>query len=432
MEALAHLRHPRIVVVYDTGQTPDGKPYLVMEYIDGVSLRSVIPVKGGMDLDRVAEIIPQIGQALSAAHDNGIYHRDLKPENIMLQPLGDGEVMVKLIDFGIATLEYSQYAMNKETTEVVGTLPYMAPEQLVGKPTASSDIYAMGVIAYEMVTGSLPFNPMSLFQLPELQKAGVKVKPCELRPDLPPGAQEAILIALSYESRQRQERARDLGRDIARALRNGKEDEEEVTIQDKKKSETEGLWSPPPRPKFDEEALGIFFMYIPEGGKKTSPFYLAETPISQAQWAGIMNDSSDEHDESLAKVNISPQQIKNFLSTANAKLKEDNRSIKLAVPSLKQLRYVAEKGKAKPTPRKSLRDASLKTQQADELGIYDLLGVVWQYCLKESGPNQDNKCHYKFGCSFEDTEGDFSMIERRIGPDAKDKTLGFRPVLIKL
>ena len=118
-----------------------------MQYIEGKNLRSVMKAEG-MSLIHVANIIRQIGQALTSAHDRGIYHRDLKPENIMLQAMGEDEDHVKLIDFGVATVKDSQVASNRATTMVAGTVGYMAPEQLIGKPSAASDIYALGVIAY--------------------------------------------------------------------------------------------------------------------------------------------------------------------------------------------------------------------------------------------------------------------------------------------
>src|SRR5437868_2923234 len=145
MEALARLNHPGIVGVLDAGQMPDGKPFLVMQYVEGAPLRSLIRYEG-MDMEMAAGIIRQVGYGLTAAHEKGVYHRDLKPENIMVQ-LGDGEAQVKLIDFGIATVKDSQVATSHETTSVAGTVNYMAPEQLMGKPAASSDIYALGVIA---------------------------------------------------------------------------------------------------------------------------------------------------------------------------------------------------------------------------------------------------------------------------------------------
>ena len=217
VEALARIDHPGVVGVLQAGEMVDGRPYLVMQYIEGRNLRSVMKAEG-MNLAHVAQIIRQIGQALTSAHDRGIYHRDLKPENIMLQALGDDEEHVKLIDFGVATVKDSQVAANHATTMVAGTVGYMAPEQMLGKPSAASDIYALGVIAYEMVTGRRPFNPDSPYQLLGLQQAGVRIKPTDLRPSLPERAEASILKALSFEQQERQARARDFGEELARAL----------------------------------------------------------------------------------------------------------------------------------------------------------------------------------------------------------------------
>src|SRR5437763_460410 len=217
VEALARMDHPGIVGVLQAGELPGGRPYLVMQYIEGKILRSVMKPEG-MSLDYVAQVIRQIGQALSSAHDRGIYHRDLKPENIMLQTLGEGEEHVKLIDFGVATVKDSKVATERATTMVAGTVDYMAPEQLIGKPSAASDIYALGVIAYEMITGRRPFNPESPYELLILQREGVRVKPSDLRRSLPEEAEEVILKALSFDQQERPLRARDLGDEIARAL----------------------------------------------------------------------------------------------------------------------------------------------------------------------------------------------------------------------
>ncbi|HSE99157.1 MAG TPA: protein kinase [Blastocatellia bacterium] len=217
IEALALIDHPGIVGALDTGETPDGRPYLVMQFIEGCDLRSAINPRG-MDFDRAAHILRQIGQALDAAHNKGILHRDLKPENIRLQTLAGGDEQARLIDFGIASVRDSRVTLSDHTTEVAGTLAYMAPEQFVGKPSPSSDIYAMAVIAYEMVTGRVPFNTTSAVQQYEMQKEGARVKPSDLRPDLPPAAEKLILRALSFNPKDRPATARELGDSLARAL----------------------------------------------------------------------------------------------------------------------------------------------------------------------------------------------------------------------
>ena len=219
IEALTLIDHPGVVGALDSGQMPNGKPYLVMQYVEGETLRCVLH-NGPMELARAARVIKQIGQALSAAHDKGVCHRDLKPANIMLQRVGDDEEYVKLIDFGIATVKDSRVASGIETTRVAGTIAYMAPEQLKGKPSEASDIYALGVIAYQMLTGEIPFEADSAVELYDLQRRGVMVKPKELRSDLPEVAQGIIINALCFEPEKRRLKAREFGDRLARALSN--------------------------------------------------------------------------------------------------------------------------------------------------------------------------------------------------------------------
>jgi predicted Ser/Thr protein kinase len=218
-EALARLDHPGVVGVLDAGETAEGRPFLVMQYVDGVTLRSVLRNNKEVPLERVANLVRGIGHSLTAAHERGVVHRDLKPENIMLQNLGEGEELVKIIDFGIATIKESRGNAPEEATRVAGSGPYMAPEQLLGKPCAASDTYALGVIAYELATGQRPYRADSLHQMYQVQKEGIQAKPADLRNDLPAAAQEAILKALAFEPEQRYARARDFGDAFARAVR---------------------------------------------------------------------------------------------------------------------------------------------------------------------------------------------------------------------
>ena len=217
-EALARVDHPGVVGILDTGELPDGKAYLVMQFIDGVTLRSQVRPEG-MPLARAAEIIKQIGRALSAAHERGIFHRDLKPENIMLQSFGRGEEQVKIIDFGIAKLKDSLVAPSTVTGATAGTVAYMAPEQLAGKSiSAATDIFALGAIAYEIVTGRKPFNPETGFELLEMQRSGVRVQPRDLRPAISTEANEVILRALNFAPADRFQTARDFGEVLAQSL----------------------------------------------------------------------------------------------------------------------------------------------------------------------------------------------------------------------
>jgi serine/threonine protein kinase len=214
--ALARLNHPNVVSVSDSGETADGRPFLVMEYVEGASLRSLIRPEG-MDLELVADVLRQVGRGLETAHRNGIWHRDLKPENIMIQALEDGERRIKIIDFGIATVKGPE-APADPTTKGAGTPGYMAPEQVNGKPCAASDVYSLGVVAYEMVTGRLPFHARTPVAVYALQMAEVKVRPKALNPSLPEEADRAILKALRFHQDSRHRTVADFIQDLVRAL----------------------------------------------------------------------------------------------------------------------------------------------------------------------------------------------------------------------
>jgi serine/threonine protein kinase len=188
-----------------------------MQYVEGTSLRSAIKPEG-MDLVRAANIIRQVGRALSAAHKKGIYHRDLKPENIMLRPMSDGDEQVKVIDFGVAKVRNSS-TLSSGIERTVGTISYMSPEQLSALPLGpASDVYSFGVMAYEMLTGRRPINPESIYQLLELQRSGVKVKPIDLRPRLTEAAQDILLKALAFDPKDRYQKVREFGDALAWAL----------------------------------------------------------------------------------------------------------------------------------------------------------------------------------------------------------------------
>jgi len=215
LRALALIDHPGVVGPLDSGRAHGGRPYLVMQYIEGRPLEGTIP-PGGVPRQRAAGLLRQIGQALGAAHAKGVWHRDVKPANVMLQQLEDGTEHVRLIDFGIATVIEAQ--SGKVGTRVVGTLPYMAPEQLDGRVGHTSDIWAMGVVAYELVTGRKPFDADTILQLLEQQQAGPSARPSQLRPGLPASAERLILQALSFREQDRPQSARLLGEELAAAL----------------------------------------------------------------------------------------------------------------------------------------------------------------------------------------------------------------------
>ncbi|HEU0185639.1 MAG TPA: protein kinase, partial [Blastocatellia bacterium] len=223
-EALTRINHPGVVRVIDRDNSEDGRPFFVMEFIKGRSLREFIN-QGPMDLAYVARFARQTGSALHAAHQQGVFHRDLKPENVMLEQLSGGDEQVKLIDFGIAKVINPQAGNETEVAIVAGSRQYIAPEQLLSQTASpATDIYALAIIVYEMVTGRLPFNPQGathflvMQELMRLQRSESFTKPRAFRPDLPEAAQILLLNALSFDAARRPQNARIFTEDLAQAM----------------------------------------------------------------------------------------------------------------------------------------------------------------------------------------------------------------------
>lgn len=220
-EALIRLEHPNIVRILDSGTLSDGNPFMVMEFIEGFSLRRKMLDEGQLSFEQAAYFVEKVTDALGAAHSKQILHRDIKPENIMLSPKEDGFDHVRLIDFGIARVENSQLAAATEIPRGIGTIRYIAPEQLFGKleQTPAVDIYSFSIVVYEMLTGKLPFNPESPVEMFQLQKEGVSIPPRELRKEISISAEKILLSGLEFEEQRRPQNARKLGKELAAALR---------------------------------------------------------------------------------------------------------------------------------------------------------------------------------------------------------------------
>ncbi len=158
--ASARIEHPNAVRMYDFGTLPAFGSYLVMEYVEGVSLRRLLSDRGRLPVDLVADVVSQTSAALETAHANGVIHRDVKPENLMVSFSDDGRPLVKVVDFGIAKLLCSDGATQlTRPSDVIGTPRYMAPEQFTGEEIDTRvDVYALSVVAFESVTGRAPFE----------------------------------------------------------------------------------------------------------------------------------------------------------------------------------------------------------------------------------------------------------------------------------
>jgi serine/threonine-protein kinase len=159
---IAELEHPNTIQVYDFGATSDGILYIVMEFLHGRSLADLLEKEGALTPDRALHIVEQVCGSLEEAHGRGIVHRDLKPDNVVLVDRAGKKDFVKVLDFGIAKRSREEDKNEQKLTQqgmVLGTPPYMSPEQFTGRPIDSrSDIYSLGVMAYEMLTGKLPFH----------------------------------------------------------------------------------------------------------------------------------------------------------------------------------------------------------------------------------------------------------------------------------
>lgn len=200
--------HAHIVDIHDIGETEDGDLYLVMEYIVGVPLSSEL-AKGAMPLSRAVDILEQMCAALARAHDLGVIHRDLKSDNIQITTRGGRKDFVKILDFGLAAIARDPRLAPKGA--VFGTPEYMSPEQARGEDVgAQSDLYALGVLFYEMLTGQLPFRSSDRETLLELQRTSPPVKPSAVKADVLPQAEVICLRLLEKEARKRYQDAHHL------------------------------------------------------------------------------------------------------------------------------------------------------------------------------------------------------------------------------
>ncbi len=213
-KAIAVLSHPNIVKVFDVS-FGNMIQYIVMEYVEGISLKEYIEQQGKINPREAIYYVTQILRALQHAHDKGIVHRDIKPQNIML--ISDGTI--KVTDFGIA--RFSRSETRTMTDGAIGSVHYISPEQAKGSHTdAKTDLYSVGVMLYEMLTGTLPFQSDNAVSVALMQLQNDPIKPRAINPDIPVGLEQIIIRAMQKNQSDRYQSASEILRDIEEYKRN--------------------------------------------------------------------------------------------------------------------------------------------------------------------------------------------------------------------
>jgi len=210
-KSAASLSHPNIVSIHDRGETEDGTYYIVMEYLPRGTLKERIVRKGPLAPDAAIGLAIQIAEALKAAHEKGVIHRDIKPQNVLVSGSGD----VKVADFGIARA--ASASTLTRTGHVLGSLPYMSPEQATGNPVGShSDLYSLGVVLYEMLTGELPFEAQDPMGVLMKHVNGLPRSPKEVNPEVPEGLSVVTTRLLAKDPTDRYPSAAELIDELGR------------------------------------------------------------------------------------------------------------------------------------------------------------------------------------------------------------------------
>ena len=216
-KAANRVDHAHIVDIHDIGETEEGELYLVMEYLVGTPLSAEL-AKGPMPITRGVDIIEQMCAALGRAHDLGVVHRDLKSDNITLTHRGGRKDFVKILDFGLAALKRDARLAPKGA--IFGTPEYMSPEQARGEDVSpAADLYALGVLFYEMLTGQLPFRSNDRDTLLKMQQSQPPQRPRAIQPDAHPVGEKIAMRLLEKDPKDRYRDAHHLQEDLKKLQR---------------------------------------------------------------------------------------------------------------------------------------------------------------------------------------------------------------------
>ena len=219
------LSHPNIVEMYDVGED-DGQYYIVMEYVEGKTLKSLIKRRGALTLPEVIDIMLQLTSAVACAHDSYIIHRDIKPQNVLIKEDGT----VKITDFGIAMALNSNELT--QTNSVMGSVHYLPPEQANGSgATIKSDIYSLGILMFELLTGNLPFKGENAVEKAIKQMREKIPSVCEINPHIPQSVENIILKACAKNPKNRYDNVLEMHDDIKTCLNEERKDEKRITYR---------------------------------------------------------------------------------------------------------------------------------------------------------------------------------------------------------
>lgn len=219
------LRHPNIVEMYDVGED-NGKYFIVMEYVNGRTLKSLIKKRGALNLTEAIDIMLQLTSGIACAHDSYIIHRDIKPQNVLI--LEDGRV--KITDFGIAMALNSNELT--QTNSVMGSVHYLPPEQASGSgSTIKSDIYSLGILMYELLTGKVPFKGDNAVEIAIKHMKDSIPSVCEFNPSIPQSVENIVLKACAKNPRNRYDSVTDMYNDLDTCLNENRKDEKRLVYK---------------------------------------------------------------------------------------------------------------------------------------------------------------------------------------------------------
>ena len=277
----AGLSHPNIVAIYDRGEA-EGTYYIAMEYLDGRSLKELIVARGPAPVHVAIDYARKILDALRFSHRNGIVHRDIKPHNVIV----DAEGRVKVTDFGIARAGTSQMT---EVGSIIGTAQYLSPEQAKGAPVdQTSDLYSVGIVLYELLTGKVPFTGDSPVEIAMKHISAIPEPPSSLRPDIPEDLDLIVLRALGKTPEERYPSAEEMDKDLARVAQGlgvSRETEEAATMILARSQVTPAtMVAAPPRPPAE-----VLYEYEqPRRGRPGWPWLLVAAARARGRAHGLV------------------------------------------------------------------------------------------------------------------------------------------------